>query len=164
MLALAIAMMAQAASASAPPAPHDHAAPPCAAIDSALPAEFAQWRQADAPVATPLPLARPMTLALSTQPDLTQPPSRAPQPGTFGIVVPLRIETAGRYIVAIDHPAWIDLIGADGQAARPAQFGHGPACSSIRKQLRFDLTPGDYRLQFSNAATPTLRLMVSRAP
>ena len=163
MLAAAMMVMMQAAAAPAPAHAHEAAAA-CSAVTTALPPEFAGWAQADSPPATPLPLARPVSLPLSDSPVFPYPPARPAQPGTRGATMALRIETAGRYLVAVDSAAWIDLISTGGEAARPAQFGHGPQCSGIRKLLRFDLAPGDYVLQFSNVAAPTLRLMVSRVP
>lgn len=40
--------------------------------------------------------------------------------------------------------------------------GHGPACSTIRKTVDFDLKPGRYLLQVARSRTEAIRIMVSR--
>ncbi len=72
-------------------------------------------------------------------------------------------ETAGTYRVALSTAAWIDLI-EDGQALKPATFGHGPDCSGIRKIVDFQLKPGKHALQISANADPKMVLMVTKKP
>lgn len=67
----------------------------------------------------------------------------------------------GRYRVALGAGVWIDVV-ANGAALPSVAHAHGPACSSVKKMVDFDLRPGRYLLQVTGATTPTLKLMVAR--
>ncbi|MDP3493808.1 MAG: hypothetical protein Q8R82_11885 [Hyphomonadaceae bacterium] len=71
------------------------------------------------------------------------------------------VETEGAYTVALGTAAWIDVL-QDGKSAEPTSFGHGPACTTIRKMVDFQLKPGTHLLQVSANAAPTLKLMVAK--
>lgn len=90
-------------------------------------------------------------------------PAHAPAEGGFAGLLRVAIAQAGRYRIALGSAAWIDLI-RDGAALTPVAFGHGPTCSTIRKQVDFDLTPGTYTLQLSGSTTPAFNAMVARLP
>ena len=89
----------------------------------------------------------------------TAPMPHAPKPGTFLGGFPVSIAKAGTYRIALSHGAWIDVVGPNGAATSTAH-AHGPACSGIAKIVSFDLTPGTWQLQVSDAKGPNLAVMV----
>ncbi len=118
------------------------AATSCAATDVALPASLSGWTtQADG-----FGVNRAVTLAAGDVAKLPDVPA-GPKPGG-AVMIGFRIETAGRYGIALDQHGWIDVVPgvAGGEALKSSVHGHGPDCSSIRKIVRFDLQPGIYRL------------------
>jgi hypothetical protein len=121
---------------AAPPAPAA-----CTNPDAALPAAFAAWR-------TPRPAGQTI------------------QPGQTVMLAPsapliLVIVDAGTYGVAIDQGAWIDVARGGATLASNGE-GHGPACSSIRKIVDFQLLPGRYTITLSRTQAPSVRLLVVR--
>lgn len=68
---------------------------------------------------------------------------------------------AGRYRIALGSGVWIDVLSGTMPVTSVAH-GHGPACSTIRKTVEFDLKPGRYLLQVAGSRTDALRMMVSR--
>ncbi|MBI1684006.1 homogentisate 1,2-dioxygenase [Caulobacter hibisci] len=101
--------------------------------------------------------------ALSPTPDVAYPssPEKAGDVASWGGLFYLRVETAGVYAVALGSAAWIDVL-KDGAALRSVGHGHGPACSSVRKIVSFDLTPGDHVVQISGAGDAALTILVAR--
>jgi hypothetical protein len=89
------------------------------------------------------------------------PPEHAPLAGSFGGGFDLRVSAAGRFQVALDGPAWVDMV-RDGRALPSATHGHGPDCTGIRKLVGYDLTPGTYRLQLSGRRSPAVRVLGAR--
>lgn len=85
-------------------------------------------------------------------------PERTPDVHKAGGMVPIVVDRAGRLVVALDAGAWIDLV-RDGAIVKSAAHGHGPACSGIRKMVEYDVTPGRYLLQISNAPAQSIRAM-----
>lgn len=79
--------------------------------------------------------------------------------GIFAFVVP----AAGRFRVALGSGAWIDVLRGTTSISSVAH-GHGPACSTVRKMVDFDLQPGRYVLQVAGSDTASLPLMVSLLP
>ena len=77
--------------------------------------------------------------------------------------VDFSIKTAGTYGVALDQPGWID-VSAKGSSAplKSVKHGHGPDCSTIRKIVRFELQPGEYRLDLTNLKTAKAKVMLVR--
>lgn len=71
-------------------------------------------------------------------------------PDSFGGLLMLTIDKAGVYSVGISDKIWVDII-RDGQALRPVAHQEGAPCSAIRKTVDFQLDPGHYTLQLSNA-------------
>ena len=169
--ALIIALAAQqvaAAPQTAAPAPHRQEA--CPATPVAPPAGMEGWLRAAparagaaASVAAPLALGSAATATLLPTSGVTyavrpeKPGSAASNGGIFAFDVP----AAGRYRVALGAGAWVDVLSGTTPAVSVAH-GHGPACSTIRKMVDFDLKPGRYLLQVAGNATATLPLMVSR--
>jgi hypothetical protein len=77
-------------------------------------------------------------------------------------MIGFKVETAGVYGVALDQGGWIDVLpGTEGGAALTSvKHGHGPECSSIRKIVRFQLTPGIYRLYISGLPGAKVKTML----
>jgi hypothetical protein len=90
------------------------------------------------------------------EPALTRPA----KDGTYGGFFPLTVTSAGRYRLAVSAGAWIDLVGK-GARLKSVDHSHGAACSGIAKIVAFDLQPGRYWLQLSEAKAPTISAMVS---
>jgi hypothetical protein len=113
----------------------------CAATDQNLPAAMRPWLTPTA-AGTTLQPGQAVTLAPST---------------TLALV----ITEAGTYGVVLDQPAWID-VARDGASLHSNGNGHGPACSTIRKIVDFQLQPGRYTITASRTQAPTVRLLVIR--
>ncbi|RYD99767.1 MAG: hypothetical protein EOP61_14345 [Sphingomonadales bacterium] len=120
-------------------------ATPCAATDAALPAPLAGWRSV-------IPHSGLMA-GHATLDDVTN----------GAVRIEFRIDTAGTYGIALDQPGWID-VSAKGASAplKSIEHGHGPACATIRKIVRFDLQPGDYRLDVTNLKLAKAKVMLVR--
>lgn len=85
-------------------------------------------------------------------------PERKPDVFKFGGMIPIEVKKAGRLIVALDAGAWIDLVQG-GAVVKSVTHGHGPACSTIRKMVEYDVTQGRYQLQIVNAPTASIHAM-----
>ncbi len=132
------------------------AAASCPATDAALPASLSGWTtQADAFGGN-----QAVTLEAGNVAKLPGVPAAAKPGGA--VMIGFRIETAGRYGIALDQRGWIDVVPgvSGGEALKSTVHGHGPDCSSIRKIVRFDLQPGIYRLYVTGLATPTVKAML----
>ncbi|WP_445193600.1 hypothetical protein ACT009_06920 [Sphingomonas sp. Tas61C01] len=128
-----------------------------------LPADMASWAT---PVAlendTMLPIGRAARATLSADAKLAVAPEKLPAAGSFGGTLRFRIVRQGRYKVALDGPAWIDVLNGGARLASVAHK-HGEQCSSIRKTVEFVLTPGSYALQLSGAARASVTVFVGPA-
>ena len=142
----------------------------CAGASEPLPAGMEGWDQArpakasaNSGAATLLQLGTSVTAALLPTSkvgfaiDPKKPGSPDSSGGMFAFVVP----TGGRYRVALGSGAWIDVLRGTTPVASVAH-AHGPACSTVRKMVDFDLKPGRYLLQIAGSDTTTLPVMVSR--
>lgn len=146
----------------------------CAAMDQALPAELAPW-PTKAPLAAATSVAglpnaalvpgQAYAATLSATPDVAYAVQPEKPGGTVskGGLFSLKVEAAGSYVIALGSAAWIDVL-KDGAAQRSTAHGRGPACSSVRKMVTFDLAPGDYVIQISANAQAELPIMVVRKP
>ena len=159
----AYAQMAPAAPASA-----------CAALDQDLPAELAAWPAkkelvaargvADLEKAVLTP-GQAYVTTLAPTPEVTyvvqpeKPGGTVSKGGLFAVDIP----TAGSYVIALGTGAWIDLLKGDA-AQRSVAHGRGPACSSVRKMVTFDLQPGRYVVQISANADAALPILVAAKP
>ena len=88
------------------------------------------------------------------------PLERKPAAGTFGGVYHVTVATAGTYRVALQNGAWIDLV-RDGKSLTSVAHMEGAPCSGIRKIGDFDLQPGTYVVQLSNAKTAQIRILIA---
>ncbi len=132
------------------------AASTCAATDAALPGNLTGWTaQADG-----FGVNQAVTLEAGDVAKLPGVPAGA-KPGGAAMIG-FRIETAGRYGVALDQHGWIHVVPgvAGGEALKSTQHGHGPDCSSIRKIVHYDLQPGIYRLYLTGLDQPRAKTML----
>ncbi|OYW82917.1 MAG: hypothetical protein B7Z26_02030, partial [Asticcacaulis sp. 32-58-5] len=90
-------------------------------------------------------------------------PGRKPEPTSFAGLLMVHITDSGTYGVAVSSGVWIDLI-KDKSALKSTAHRHGPACSGIRKIVRFDLQPGDYVLQIAASKTPDVTVQIQPLP
>lgn len=128
----------------------------CTATDAGLPASLSGWTtQADA-----FGVNQAVTLEAGDIAKLPGVPGGATPGGA--VMIGFRIATAGRYGVALDQRGWIDVLPgvAGGEALKSVVHSHGPDCSSIRKIVRFDLTPGMYRLYLTGLPNASARVML----
>lgn len=148
--------------------------PACAVQDADLPAELKGWT-AKVPLAAATGvegLAKaaltpgqaylatlPSTLAVTYGVQPEKPGGSVSHGGLFDLTVP----TAGTYVIALGTAAWIDLL-QDGAPVRSASHGRGPACSTLRKMVAFDLRPGRYVVQISANGPAELPIMVAARP
>ncbi len=136
--------------------------PQPACVRMAPVAGFESWGH---PAGPTLAVGREATLALKPvtgvafKPALTRPG----KDGTFGGYFPINIAQAGRYRIALSEGAWLDLV-QKGVRLKLADHAHGPACSGIAKILAFDLQPGRYWLQLSDAKQASIGVMLAPSP
>lgn len=91
-----------------------------------------------------------LALKPATSVDFKPALARPAKDGTFGGYFPIDVVKAGRYRIGLSQGAWIDLV-QKGERLKSADHAHGPACSGIAKIVAFDLQPGRYWLQLSEA-------------
>jgi hypothetical protein len=167
-LLLAAVVMAGAAQAQEAPAPA------CTVKDADLPAELAGWT-AKAPLdaaagaeglaKAALVPGQAYQAVLPSTPAVAYaaPPEKPGDPASHGGLFSLTVPAAGTYVVALGAGAWIDVL-KDGAPLASVSHGHGPACSTVRKIVGFDLPPGRYVVQISGAGPAQLPIMVGRRP
>lgn len=148
----------QAAPTLAPPEP------PCSVADEQLPENLSGWRDAGGSPVTALTVGRAgrITLEPVARVGFAAAPERAPGAGTRGAAIPVTIERAGRYVLALSGAVWADLVVGTGRIASVAH-GHGPRCSGIRKLVTFDLPAGRHLVQLSGSDAREVTAMVTRA-
>ena len=112
--------------------------------------------------ATPITIGTAMTATLLPTGQLryAAKPGKDAPPASSGGLFAFTVEAAGRYRVALGAGAWVDVIGG-GAALASVAHGHGPACSSIRKIVQFDLKPGRYLLQIAGSPAASVPVMVA---
>ena len=114
----------------------------CNVNDLTLPAAYAAWKT----------------------PGTTVAPGKAwtfkPEAGSA--TVNFHIATAGVYSIALSGKGWIDVYpeAAGGEALKSVSHREGESCWTIRKIVRFQLVPGDYRLSVTKLAGPSAEAML----
>ena len=168
--ALAVLATPFAASAQMAPAP----APACAVLDKDIPTELAGWTDKAALSAATsaaglskavLVPGKAYLATLAPTPDVAYVVQPEKPGGTVskGGLFSLTIDKPGAYVIALGSGAWIDVL-KDGAGARSTAHGRGPACTTLRKMVTFDLTPGVYVVQVSANAEASLPIMVAAKP
>lgn len=135
------------------------AAPDCASVTApALPQAWSAFAAPEALTAAAKAADQPeiqlghaygLTLTPAAQTEYSVAPKMI-TPGTFGGLVMLTVDKAGVYSVAISGKVWVDVI-RDGQAMKSVSHQDGEPCAAIHKTVNFQLDPGHYTLQLSNA-------------
>jgi hypothetical protein len=122
-------------------------------------AGFEAWGH---PAGTTLNIGSAATLTLkpATGVDFKPALARPARDGTFGGFFPVDVAKAGRYRIALSQGAWMDVV-QKGERLKSADHMHGPACSGIAKIVAFDLQPGRYWLQLSEAKDPAISVEVA---
>lgn len=115
-------------------------AAPCRTYDTALPRPLAGWTRLGRSFDT----GHAVTLA-----------------GRGGAATTsVRIRKGGVFGVALDQDGWVDLYRAGGKALAMASESRGPACSTIRKIVRYRLRPGTYRVEVRRLKAARVKLML----
>lgn len=70
------------------------------------------------------------------------------------------IRKAGTFGIAVDQQAWVDLYRGRGKPLDMASESRGPACSTIRKIVRYNLRPGTYRVTVTNMTAGRAKVML----
>jgi flagellar basal body rod protein FlgF len=132
------------------------AAPQCAALDTALASNLSGWTAPGAGFG----INKAVTLAVDDLSKLAGIPAGT-RPGG-AVLIGFKVQTAGRYSVALDQRGWIDVLPglSGGEALKSVAHGHGPECSTIRKIVRFDLQPGVHRLYVTGLDKPVAKVML----
>ena len=145
------------------------AAPDCSAVTvPALPDAWSAFAQPSPLTAAAKAADQPeikigqayaMTLVPAAQAEYTVAPKMV-APGSFGGLLMLTVDKAGVYSIAISDKVWVDVI-RDGQALRSVAHEEGAPCEAIHKTVDFQLDPGHYTIQLSNApaATATVEII-----
>ncbi|MBX3594825.1 hypothetical protein [Sphingomonas sp.] len=136
------------------------AAPQCAVPDGNLPPSLAGWTRP----AEDLAPGGAVVVDTGDTAKLSGVPAGAK--AGRGAMIGFRVARAGRYGVALDQAGWIDVVAGTSGGVKIASVahGHGPACSTVRKIVSFDLAPGVYRLYLTGLATPRAKVMLVPAP
>lgn len=92
----------------------------------------------------------------------------APTKPGRALAIGFSVRAAGSYGLALDQKGWIDVYpepsAGRSTALASTTHGHGPACSTIRKIVRYTLAPGRYRILVSGLEQPMAKLMLVRNP
>lgn len=147
---------------------------PVPATECVTPAPLAEpwtsWAQsgqaragAQAHGAPALILGKPVVAALTpaAQVQFAVPPSKGAKEGHGGLFT-LSLKQAARVGIALDGPAWVDVV-TGAEAVASVEHGHGPACSGIRKIVWFDLPAGRRLVQIAGSKAATVRVMAADA-
>ena len=128
---------------------------PCTATDAGLPAPLAGWTMPGDSFepGKPVELQTVDAATLKGLPAGTKPGRAA--------MIGFRVETAGTYGIALGGKGWIDVLPvAGGAALKSTAHGHGPACSTIVKIVRFALQPGVYTVAVNGLAATSIKIML----
>ncbi len=81
--------------------------------------------------------------------------------GGGAAIVQIRIPKSGTYSIALGDRAWIDVRQA-GKTLDSVGHEHGPACTGIRKIVRFALAAGPVELRLSGMNGAAITVLVAR--
>ncbi len=120
------------------------------------PPAFKAW---NAPAASALEPGRSKEIALALTTKFRRTPGKLPVAGTYGGIVPMVVPKPGAYLIALDVPAWIDVVHG-GTLVPSIDHSRAEACSGIHKIVRFPLMAGPYVIQISGSPSPKARIMI----
>jgi hypothetical protein len=107
------------------------------------------------------------SIQLSAQDQVTykvSPPAKKSAAPVYGGLAGLKISAPGVYRIAMDLPAWIDVV-ADGALVKASDFQGQHECSAPHKIVEFELTgTRPLLLQLSNVGKDKILLTVTAAP
>ena len=83
--------------------------------------------------------------------------SRAAKPGRWAGLAAIDVSKAGKLDVALSTATYVDLI-RDGKALKSVSFGQPKNCPNVHKSVTFDVVPGRYILQFTDAPDKAVRM------
>ena len=108
-------------------------------------------------------LGKPVTATLTPADYIhfAAPPGKDAKEG-FGGLFTLSIKQAARVGIALDGPAWIDVVTGTTPVSS-VDHGHGPDCSSLRKIVWFDLAAGRHLVQIAGSKSAEIRVMAADA-
>lgn len=109
-----------------------------------------------------LPIGRAVRVMLARDEKLPVAPGKPAAAGTYAGAFGFTVAKAGRYRIATDQAAWID-VASTARLLASAAHGHAPACSGARKMVDYDLRPGFHVLQLSGATGPASIVLVTGA-
>jgi hypothetical protein len=147
------------------------ATPATAACDSAWDAATVAERLTGAlPLAADAPMMRTsvaairLDLAPQAGVSFAMPPERPPRNDTpHAAAVRFAAGGAGAYRIALSAAAWIDVV-QDGAYVASGDFVGIHDCPGLRKIVTFDIGPGPFTLQLSDAEDPSIAVAVIPAP
>jgi hypothetical protein len=146
----------------------------CATMDAQTPAELAGWTDkaplsvasvtADLSKASLTP-GKAFLATLPATPSVIYvvSPEKPGGSASHGGLFDLNVPKAGTYLVALGAGAWVDVL-RDGVSVPSSSHGHGPACSTVRKIVAFELQPGRHVVQIAGSASAALPIMVAERP
>lgn len=166
---LILAALALAAAPAAWAQEHDHGKAPCDV--AALPgiadwngsASIATGAAADSAASLQLGKGYAATLKQKAHVAFAVEPEKPGGSVSYSGIFAFDVIEAGNYAVALSTAAWIDVV-EDGKALEPLSFGHGPACTTIRKMVVYGLKPGRHVLQVAGNGDETAKLLVAKQP
>jgi hypothetical protein len=93
---------------------------------------------------------------------LPVPPERAPRktPSWAGFVQIASASGPGRYKISLSEGAWIDII-QDAHNLKPLAFTGATDCPNIRKSVKFELGPGPFTVQVSDAPSRMIAIVIT---
>lgn len=169
---LILAALALAAAPAAWAQEHDHGKAPCEAMDVAALPGIADWNggasiatgaAADSAASLQLGKGYAATLQQKAHVAFAVEPEKPGGSVSYSGIFAFDVIGAGNYAVALSTAAWIDVV-EDGKALEPLSFGHGPACTTIRKMVVYGLKPGRHVLQVAGNGDETAKLLVAKQP
>jgi len=106
-----------------------------------------------------------LELKSQAQVKLVAPPGNKKQTdGMYAGLARLRVDTPGKYRIALDQGFWIDLL-VNGSPVRAEAFQGRPGCNAPHKIVEFVLPAGTpITLQLSGGNGPSLRVTLTRSP
>lgn len=151
---------------------HVHEKPACSAMDTALPPGVEDWNggaalatgaAADSAARLQLGKGYAATLKQKAHVAFAVEPEKPGGSVSYSGIFAFDVIEAGNYVVALGTAAWIDVV-EDGKALEPLSFGHGPACTTIRKMAVYPMKPGRHLLQIAGNGGPSAKLLVAKQP
>lgn len=81
--------------------------------------------------------------------------------GGTAAILELRIDHPGSYAIALSDVAWVE-VAQHGKTLVSTGHDHGPACTGIRKIVRFTLGSGAVQLRLSGIKSTTLGVLIAQ--